>query len=671
MLDKLKEIEELVNLLNRYSYEYYVLDNSSISDKEYDKKYNELLRLEDEVGVRLPNSPSLRVGDAILDKFEKVNHKNKLWSLDKCQSFDELKEWYNKNVKFCKENSLPNPTYVVSKKYDGLTVKCDYDSGCFKQGSTRGTGEIGEDITSQVSTIINLPKILKGNYVNFISVHGEGLMTKKAFQEYNKTAKTPLKNLRNGVAGALRNLNTKETAKRKPNIIFYNINDIKGLEFATYHSQLEYMKELGLPITEYKLCDTYEEVIHEINNIEKQRPNLQYDIDGVVIAIDDMETRNKMGYTIKFPKFSMAYKYEAEEDTTKIIDVEWNTTRTGKIVPTGILEPVELNGVTVKRATLNNLTDIKRKGVKLNSTVFIRRSNDVIPEIMGVVEDSLNNDDVIDIAIPSVCSCCGYPTEIRRDKESEVLYCVNDNCKAKLIQRLVHYCSRNAMNIEGLSEKTLELFVKLGFINDILDIYSLEQYRDRIIKLEGFGIKSYNNLISAIGKSKTCKLEQFIFALGIPNVGKSTSKDICNYFNNDWHDVINCNKSELLKIKDIGNVVANSIIDFLENGDNLVLMCELYDILTFKTDESKQEIEGVLQGKSYYLTGTFDYGKKAELKQLVESNGGMFAEKFNKQIDGLVIGKLKGSSKDKKAIEWGIHVYSEDEFMDIINSTHN
>lgn len=666
MLDKLKEIEELVNQLNKYSFEYYVLDNSSISDKEYDKKYDELLKLEDEVGVRLPNSPSLRVGDTILNKFEKVKHKNKLWSLDKCQSFDELKEWHNKNIKFCKENNLPNPKYAVTKKYDGLTVKCDYEGGCFEQGSTRGTGDIGEDITSQVSTIINLPKVLKGNYVDFLSVHGEGLMTKKAFQEYNKTAKTPLKNLRNGVAGALRNLNTKETAKRKPNIIFYNINDINGLEFATYHSQLEYMKELGLPITEYKLCDTYEEVIDEINNIEKERPNLQYDIDGVVIAIDDMETRTKMGYTIKFPKFSIAYKYEAEEETTKLIDVEWNTTRTGKVVPTAILEPVELGGVTVKRATLNNLTDIKRKGVKLNSTVFIRRSNDVIPEIMGVVESSLNDNAVIDISILTHCPACGYPTEIRCDKESEVLYCVNDNCKAKLIQRLVHYCSRNAMNIEGLSEKTLELFVKLGFIKDILDIYFLQLHKDKIIKLEGFGIRSYEKLINSILKSKQCKLEQFVFALGIPNVGKSTSKDICNHFNNDFDAIFNCTEDELLNIKDIGETTANSFVKFIEYSNNISTITELEHLLTFEANEPKEQIEGILQGKSYYLTGTFSYGKKTELKQLVESNGGIFAEKFNKQIDGLVIGKLKGSSKDKKAIEWGIPVVSEDEFIDMI-----
>lgn len=670
-------MNELIELLNKYSVAYYTKDNPLVSDKKYDKLYKELVDLEEQMGVQFPNSPTLRVGDIILDKFKKVKHKNKLWSLDKCQSFEELIAWDRKITQFCKEHGLPQPKYVVTKKFDGITVKCTYNSGNLNQGSTRGTGVEGEDITAQVNTIINLPKTLQGDFPESISAHGEGLMTKKAFQEYNKTAKSPLKNLRNGVAGALRNLDTKETAKRKPIIMFYNINDItKGKtapKFINYHSQLDYLKYLGLPTAEYTLCSSMKKVLMEINNIESERNDLPYDIDGAVIAIDDIETRKKLGYTIKFPKFSMSYKYEAQEDTTKLIDVEWNVSRTGKIVPTAILEPVELNGVTVKRGTLNNLSDMERKGLKLNCEVFIRRSNDVIPEITGVVEDSLDNSDVQEIEIPEMCPCCGQPTEIRCSEEgNKQLYCTNLNCRDRLLQGLVHFCSRDSMNIRGLSEKTLEKFIDLGFLTSIVDIYKLSEYKQEISTLKGFGVKSYNNIIDSIDASRTCNLENFISALGIPLVGKSTAKDLVSYLDEETSleklDVLrSIQKEELLDLEDCGEATAQSLCGFFEDDENQQLLEQLIEQVTFiEPTEDNTVKDGVLQGKSYYLTGSFAYGKKAQLKDLVESNGGVFAENFNKQIDGLVIGSLRGSTKDKKAIEWGIPVLMEDEFLKLL-----
>lgn len=670
-------MNELVELLNKYSVAYYTEDNPLVGDKKYDKLYTELVQLEQQTGVQFPDSPTLRVGDIILDKFKKVKHKNRLWSLDKCQSFEELIAWDKKMVQFCREHGLPRPKYTVTKKFDGLTVKCTYKSGNFSQGSTRGTGVEGEDITAQVNTIINLPKTLQGDSPESISVHGEGLMTKKAFQEYNKTAKSPLKNLRNGVAGALRNLDTKETAKRKPIIIFYNINDIKedktSPKFINYHSQLDYLRYLGLPTAEYALCNSIKEVITEINNIESERNDLPYDIDGAVIAIDDLETRKKLGYTIKFPKFSMSYKYEAQEDTTKLIDVEWNVSRTGKVVPTAILEPVELNGVTVKRGTLNNLSDMERKSLKLNCEVFIRRSNDVIPEITGAVDESLNNPDVQNIEIPDVCPCCGQPTEIRcSDEGNKQLYCTNLNCKDRLLQGLVHFCSRDSMNIRGLSEKTLEKFIDLGFITNIADIYRLSEHKQEISTLKGFGVKSYNNIIESIDASRTCNLENFISALGIPLIGKSTAKDLVKYIDEETSleklDVLrSIQKEELLELEDCGIATAESLCEFFEDDENQQLLEQLIEQVTFvepTTDTVTKD--GVLQGKSYYLTGKFAYGEKSQLKKLVENNGGTFAESFTKQIDALVIGSLKGSTKDKKAITWGIPVLTEDEFLKLL-----
>lgn len=668
-----KEIEQLVEQLNRYSIEYYTLDNPSVSDKEYDLLYDELLQLEKETNIILPNSPTNRIGDIILEGFEKVQHKNKLWSLDKSNTFDEVQDWVNNCNKFVNEynkkyaNKLPSPTYIVTKKFDGLTIKCDYRDINFLQGSSRGTGLIGEDLTEQVKTMINLPQQLLDNdkQTDFASFHGEGLMTHKALEDYNNSlpvGQPLLKNCRNGVAGALRNLNVKETAKRKPIIYFYNINDIEK-DFQTYEQQLAYMKYRGLPVAEYELCKNCDEIIQAINDIENQRKNLPFDIDGAVIAINDLRTRELMGYTDKFPKFSLSYKYKAQETTTKLIDVEWNVGRTGKVTPKAIIEPVDLMGSTVQRATLNNISDIKRKGIKINAVVFIRKSNDVIPEITGVVDESLNSENIIDIIPPTNCLICESKLVWRND----LLYCNNEQCNSRLIKQITHYCSRQAMNIEGLSEKTIEKFIEKGFIKSIIDIYYLSQHKSEIVKLDGFGIKSYNKLIESIEKSKQCKLENFIFGLGIPNVGLSTAKDICRYFNNDWYTFCNCKKSDLLKIEGIGDIVANSVINYLQNSDNLVLLCKLKDILTYIEDEPQQSTqEGILKGKTLYLTGTFNYGKKKELQQLVESNGGIFSDKFNKSCDYLVIGSLKGSTKSDKAIKMGIEVLEEDEFLKML-----
>ena len=673
----MEEIKELVDKLNRYSYEYYTLDNPTISDKEYDKLYDKLLDLEKETGVILPNSPTQRVGGEILKGFKKVNHKNKLWSLDKAQSKYEVLEFTKRCESFIKEynkthnTKLPQPTYVVTKKYDGLTIKTDYEGINFKQASTRGNSVIGEDVTHTVKTTINLPKQLNDNspLVTSASFHGEGLMTHKAMEEYNLNNTDPkknIKNCRNGIAGALRNLDSSETAKKKPIIIFYNINDIDEIEFQTYEEQLKYMNYRGLPVTDYKVCNTYNDIIEEIDNIEKQRPNLPYDIDGVVIALNDLRTRELMGYTIKFPKYSIAYKYEAEETTSKLLSVDWNVGRTGRITPVANIEPVDLCGSTVSKATLNNIADIHKKGLKINADIFIHKSNDVIPEITGVVEDSITSD-CIDISEPTECPICHGEVI----KENDLLYCNNPNCNAKLIQSISHYCSRNAMNIEGLSEKTIEKFIEQGFIKNILDIYSLEQYKKQIIHLDGFGSKSYNNLINSINKSKECKLENFIFALGIPNVGLSTAKNIVEFAKEEdvEHTLANIEcyyVNKWLKMRDCGQALANSIVNWFKNQDNYNLWYNLQDILTFIEEKPKEVKDGVLQGKEIYCTGTFKDLKKNDLKKLVIENGGIFANGYKKSLDYLVVGLVKGSSKEAKAKADEVKILQEDEFLNLL-----
>ena len=409
-MDKKVRIEELVELLNRYAYEYYSLDNPSVSDKEYDIKYDELKSLEEEAGYVLPYSPTQRVGDIVLKGFNKYTHKARLWSLDKAQSFEEIEDWHNRNIKFVNEmnnrgENLPDLRYVITKKFDGLTINLTYnEDGILQTAATRGNGETGEEVTAQVKTIREIP--LRTSRGDLFEVHGEAIMTVEAFEKYNATSETPLKNLRNGAAGALRNLNVRETARRGLSAFFYDVGYKDGQNFKNYEEMLEFIKEKGLPMDDYiRYATTLEEVKKYINEIKDMRFDLNYDIDGVVIAIDDIRTRELLGYTVKFPKWAIAFKFEAQEATTTLLDVEWNVGRSGRVGPTAILEPVELAGVTVKRATLNNMDDIKRKGVMIGSEVFIRRSNDVIPEIMGVVESSLEN--ATEIKVPETCPACG------------------------------------------------------------------------------------------------------------------------------------------------------------------------------------------------------------------------------------------------------------------------
>ncbi|MEQ8156023.1 MAG: NAD-dependent DNA ligase LigA, partial [Clostridiaceae bacterium] len=454
-MDKTARMEELANELNKYAYEYYTLSNPTISDKEYDQKYDELVSLEEETGIVLSYSPSQRVGDIVLPEFKKYTHKGTLWSLDKAQSLEALKEWHNRNVKFisdynkANEEKLPAVKYVLTKKFDGLTLNLTYNKdGILEAAATRGTGFIGEEVTAQAKTIKRIPLKIASHDV--FEIHGEAIMTKEAFEEYNKTAQVPLKNLRNGAAGALRNLNVKETAKRNLSAFFYDIGYNEGQPFESYEKMLEYIKKLGFPVDSYiKICANMDEIEKEIRYLEEVRFQLNYDIDGAVIAVDDIRTRELLGYTIKFPKWAIAYKFEAQEATTTLLDVEWNVGRSGRVSPTALLEPVELAGVTVKRATLNNMDDIVRKGVRIGTDVFIRRSNDVIPEIMGVAGGYSENSR--EITVPERCPACGGHLVLR----GAHYFCENTlSCKPQLVKTIVHFASREAMNIAGFSEKT-------------------------------------------------------------------------------------------------------------------------------------------------------------------------------------------------------------------------
>lgn len=657
--DKVTIIMELVEELNKYAHEYYVLDNPSVSDKEYDKKYDELTKLEKETGIVLPYSPTQRVGDRVLAEFQKYAHKGRLWSLDKAQDVQGIREWHIRNKKSVDEynssheDKLPELKYVLTKKFDGLTINCTYDeNGILIKAATRGTGEVGEDITAQVKTIKALP--LKINNSSVIEVHGEAVMTKTAFEEYNKKAETPLKNLRNGAAGALRNLNVKETARRNLSAFFYDIGYNEGTAFRSYVEMMNFIKEMGFPQDDYvKVCRNIEEIEEELVAVEGIRNTLDYDIDGVVIVVDDMKTRDILGYTIKFPKWAIAYKFEAEEATTKLLEVEWNVGRSGRVTPTAILEPVELAGVTVKRATLNNMDDIQRKGVKIGCHVFVRRSNDVIPEIMGVVEESLKESN--EIEPPTTCPYCGSELV----QEGVHYFCENTlSCKPQMVKSIVHFGSREAMNIEGFSEKTAEqLFEKLQ-IKSIADLYRIK--KEDLLTLEKFGDKKAQNLIDAIEKSKSCDLSSFIFALGIPNVGKKTAKDLVKKFKN-LDNLKIASIDELTSVQDIGDIVAKSIIEFFKEEKIIQSINELLQLGVNPRYEEEEILESVFSGKTVVVTGTLKNYTRSSIKEKLESLGAKIAGSVSKKTDYVLAGEEAGS-KYNKAVELGVRILSEDDF---------
>lgn len=664
MEDKKQRVYELVEELNRLAHEYYTLDNPSVADKEYDKKYDELEKLEEETGIILPYSPTQRVGDVVLAQFKKHLHKGKLWSLGKAQNLQELKDWHNKNVKavneynLIHENKLPDVKYVVTKKFDGLTINCTYNQdGIMVTAATRGTGEVGEDITAQAKTIKTIP--LKIDNHATIEVHGEAIMTKEAFDEYNKVAETPLKNLRNGAAGALRNLNVKETARRNLSAFFYNVVYNEGEPFKTYEEMLKFIKEKGFPIDEYiKVCSTVEEIEREIDYIKSIRDTLSYDIDGIVIAINDMKTRELLGYTVKFPKWSLAFKFEAQEATTKLLDVEWNVGRSGRVTPTALLEPVDIGGVTVKRATLNNMDDVNRKGVKIGSNVFIRRSNDVIPEIMGVSEEELE-ENLREIEPPKHCPYCG----------SEVIqqgvhyYCENSlSCKPQLVKSIVHFGSREAMNIAGFSERTAEqLFEELD-IKSISDLYRIK--KEDLLKLERFGDKKAQNLLDSIEKSKKCDLPSFIYALGISNVGKKTSTDLVKHFKT-LDNLRKATFEELLSVEDVGDIVANSIVEFFKDDKIVASIEELLALGVTPHFEEEVIQENIFNNKTVVVTGSLESYSRNEIKEKLESLGAKVSGSVSKKTDYVIVGKEPGS-KYEKAVELNIKILSEDEFKNML-----
>ncbi|MBV1757412.1 MAG: NAD-dependent DNA ligase LigA [Dethiosulfatibacter sp.] len=658
-MNDIDRIVELVDDLNRYATHYYTYDQPLVTDKVYDLLYDELVRLENETGHILEYSPTQRVGDRILEKFDKHKHLRQLWSLDKAQNYEELRNWDKRLRKTIAEYNLRNNekfeiSYCLEFKFDGLTINLTYDGGLLVQGATRGNGSIGESILPQIKAIRSIP--LRISYKGLMEVQGEGLMPLTSLLAYNEKNDDQLKNARNAAAGALRNLDPRVTEKRKLKAYFYNVGYIEGLAFDNHEEMIQFIKDQTLPVFDYlQSFKDIEDVILEIERIKDHRHGLDILTDGLVIKIDDIKAREALGYTQKFPKWAIAYKFEAEEVMTVLRGVVWNVGRTGKVTPTALLEPVDIGGVTVKRATLNNIDDIRRKNVKINAVVWLRRSNDVIPEILGTVED--DSQETIEIDMPDKCPYCGT----KLIQEGVHYFCVNKlSCKPQLIASIVHFASRDAMNIEGFSEKTAEQFVDQLDLKSISDIYSLD--KDILLTLERFGDKKADNLIKAIENSKKCKLNHLIYALGIPNVGIKTATDLSDCFKS-YEGIKNAQYEELTAIPDVGEVVANSVISFFNNPKIQDDIDKLFEYGVDPEHEEKTIKESFLTNKNVVITGSLSMSRN-EIINKIGSMGGNVVGSVSKKTDYVIAGENPGSKLDK-ALVLNIPILREEDLQEI------
>lgn len=643
----MNRMRELVDKLNKWAHEYYVLDNPSVPDSEYDKYYDELKKLEEESGEVLPDSPTRRVGGEPLKAFSRHEHIARLYSLDKAVTKDELSAFFTRVKKV-----VPSPEFTVEYKFDGLTICLTYEGGNFVRATTRGNGTVGEDVTAQCLTIKSFP--LTVSYKGTLEVKGEAVIRLSVLEEYNKTAAEPLKNARNAAAGAIRNLDPAVTAKRRPEIYFYDINYMEDGAPATQAECFEWLKKEGFKVFPYvRLCKSEEEVEAAIDEIEVGRRNIDVLTDGAVVKLNDVAVREILGSTDKFPRWAIAYKFEAEESVTTVRQVRWQVGRTGKLTPLAELEPVDLAGVTVRRATLNNYGDILRKGVKTGSKVLIRRSNEVIPEILGTVEHTEGS---IDIKKPEVCPFCG--AEIAEVGAN--IFCPNRLCRPRVVAKLAHFASKDAMDIEGFSEKTAEqLYDETGLIN-ASQLYKLT--KEQLLSLEGFKDKKAGNLLSAIEKSRTVPLDRFIYALGIEGVGKVAAADLAKSFG-DMQSLRAADSQSLVALDNIGEVTADTIVGWFEDNENLA---ELNRLLSYITPQTKKVVTGgVLAGQFVVLTGTLPTYKRSAAQKIIEDNGGVCQSSVTSKTTLVLAGEEAGS-KLEKAKKLGIKIIGEDEFKTML-----
>ena len=646
-MDKLERMRELVEYLNKTSYAYYVLDDPMISDMQWDRLYDELRSLEAETGVVEENSPTRKVGGEPLKGFTEHRHITRLWSMDKVQSFDQLEAWILRTEKLAGKENLQ---YYLEYKFDGLTINLTYRNGELVQAATRGNGIVGEGVLAQVKTIHTVPR--KIPYQGLLEVQGECIMRLSTLEKYNKTAKEPLKNARNAAAGALRNLDPAVTASRHLDAFFYQIGTIENAPYRTQPEMLQFLKDNGFQVSPYlgSGCgrEELEQCIHEV---EKARKTLDWLIDGVVIKVGDTLLREQMGFTEKFPRWAVAYKFEAEECVTKLESVTWELGRTGKLTPLAHVSPVDFYGVTVRKATLNNIADIERKDIAIGCDVWIRRSNDVIPEIMGRAGEPASEE--TPITEPAVCPACGSAL-IKRGAH---LFCMNrKSCKPQAVARITHFAGREAMDIDGLSEKTISQMYDLLNVREAADLYSITPMD--LLLMDGFKEKKAGRLFQALEESKSCELDAFLFALGIPNVGRKTARDLAACFGS-LQAVAGADTESLTAIPDIGEIVATSITEYFSFSENREMIDKLLKV-GIHPKETQSGAGTQFAGLSIVVTGTLPTFSRKQAEDFIRAHGGNATGSVSKKTAFVVAGEDAGS-KLTKAQALGIEVIDEAE----------
>ncbi len=653
--DAKKRIDELVKLLNYHSQLYYVEDRNEITDYEYDMLQQELKGLEEQFPqfVR-SDSPTQRVGGKAISIFEKVTHRVQMGSLQDVFSFEQVRSFVE-----TVQQAVDKPQFVVEPKIDGLSVSLEYHNGELAIGSTRGDGFVGEDVTSNLKTVKSIP-IKINEELPLIEVRGETYMPRNVFlklvKEQEDNDEQPFKNPRNAAAGSLRQKDPKIAAKRKLDIFVFNVQQIEGKELTSHKESLDYLKTLGFKtIPDYKRVSTADEVIDCIKAIGEKRFDLPFDIDGVVIKVDDFRQREILGATAKVPKWAVAYKFPPEEKTSKLLDIELNVGRTGAITPVAVFEPVFLAGTSVSRATLHNQDFIREKNISVGDIIKVRKAGDIIPEVLGSVEK--HGDGVF--TLPECCPVCG--TKLVKSEEEAAVRCPNVECPAQIFRSIVHFASKGAMNIDGLGPQIVHTLLDNKLITSVADLYTLSE--NKLLQLDNFKEKSVNNLLSAIEKSKSNSLDRLVFGLGIRNIGQASAKLLCDKFG-DLDNIMNASAEQISEIDGFGGVMAQSVYNAFHEEHMIELIKRLKEC-GINTKYEKIQIDDRFAGKTFVLTGTLPTLKRSEAKALIEKYGGKASGSVSKKTDYVLAGEEAGSKLDK-AQQLGIEIITEEQFKDMI-----
>ena len=659
-----KRYNELIDILNKLSYEYYTLDKPSVTDQEYDRYMQELLKIEEDYPeIIREDSPSSRVGGTFLDEFQKVSHDIPMLSLGNVFNEDEIIK-FDERIK----KEVKNPSYVCELKIDGLSVSLKYENGKLVRGATRGNGVIGEDITNNVKTIKSIPLVLPKNID--IEVRGEIYMSKKTFNKLNEERAINhldlFQNPRNAAAGSIRQLDSSIVAKRNLDAFLYHLPEAEKYDIYSHNDALKFMKSLGFVVNKnIKKVKNINEVIEYINYWTEKRDELEYDIDGIVIKLDDLNMQKKLGFTAKYPKWATAYKFPAKEVLTKLTDIIFTVGRTGQVTPNAVLEPVKVCGSTIKRATLHNEDNVINKGFMIGDIVSIRKAGDVIPEVVAPIIERRDGTEKGFKMIDN-CPICG--TKLIRKEEEAAYFCPNLNCEARKIEGLIHYVSRSAMNIDGLGEKIIEDFYNMGYIRNVTDFYRLDLKKEELMELEGFGSKSINNLLKSIEISKENSLERLLFALGIKQVGSKTAMILAKKFGT-LEGIMNAKYEELNSIHDIGDIIAKSIIDYFNDEENIKIINDLIRIginTKFLGNVEPKKVLENITGKTFVLTGTLENYTRDNLKKILEDLGANVSGSVSKKTDVVIVGEAAGSKYDK-ALKLGIEIWNEERLLEELN----